>query len=89
MTMRSAAQLTSPLPKAAGSQQGPWHTLAILDPRRLMTDTRVVMVTPRSSGAVVATLVMTQRPAPAARRLAIPAGDGMATLVAPAMACVT
>ena len=46
MTMRSAAQLTSPLPKAAGSQQGPWHTLAILDPRRLMTDTRVVMATP-------------------------------------------
>jgi hypothetical protein len=42
-----------------------------------------------SSGAVVATLVMTQRPAPAARRLAIPTGDGMATLVAPAMAWST
>jgi hypothetical protein len=33
------------LPKAAGSQQGTWHMLAILDPRQLMTDTRVVMVT--------------------------------------------
>jgi hypothetical protein len=33
-------------------------------------------------------LVMTQPPAPAARSLAVPIGDAMATLVAPAMACV-
>jgi hypothetical protein len=83
--MRSAAQLTSPLP------QGGWKPAGTLahagDPRSAPADDRV-MVTPGPAALEVATLVMTQRPAPAARRLAIPTGDAMATQVAPAMACV-
>jgi hypothetical protein len=37
MTVRSAAQLTSPPAQGGWKPAGPWHTLAILDPRRLMT----------------------------------------------------